>query len=983
MTQICYRKTALAAAIAAVMLAATGVSTYARAEPADSTLPVTEVAVPQSTTNTTSNNSKKKPATLQTVEVTGTHIRQVDLATQEPITTITHEQIVRAGLITVGQVLNRMTTTGVSGLNAESVQSPDSINQGGSFVNLRYLGSSRVLVLVNGKRWVTNPDGSTDLSSIPTAAISRIEVLKDGASAIYGSDAISGVINIITRKRFNGAQLNVGYGQTDIGDSQQPHASLMLGTTSDKSSLLMDVSFASVGAMWDRSRAITASGEGGPYHPTSAYYQSSPRGMFTDSNGTFMLNKLGDDTSDIANYTKVNPFDLPVSDTYDQFNQGQFRIPSKQTSLYVSGSHDVTNNITLTANGMYTERRNVSEIGPFPLSAGIFQGLGGEISANSIYNPTDQNVTFRVIYPNLPRITTHLVRSMHFDTGLNGVFNFANMGQWNWDAYINFNKQSGVNTLHNQINLQFLQNGIGPSFINDEGVPTCGAPGAPVGNPLQNPCIPINVLAGPDGLTSDIEKNLVINPDYTFQFTDKGVAADITGPLFKIPFGGHVAVAAGVAVRKETGFSRMELFKQLALTTSAAGGDTNGEFTVRSEYMELNVPLVENLPGIELLDFDIAARHSNYSNFGSTTNKKIGFQYKPFHDLLFRGTYATAFRAPTIDDFAGGDVNGYSSYTDPCDAKFGVAVYGLQLHDACVAQLVKMGISNPTEFRELSHDGSPITFPGEETGELSTAGPSPDLRPETATTLTYGFVYSPHQVPGLSTSINWWTIRLRNIITGISGDDVLRGCYQGVQLDCASFSRDPISGQVINMFTGLTNEGWEKVQGEDFTISYRLPPSRWGQFMISNDTTYYNHMELEQTAGAPVDQLIGWADQWRIRSNTTLSWSKNRWHAMWRVRYFSSLKEPCAFATTGPECNEPNHVDPFNGALPTNRIGDTAYNDASVTWTGGAVGNVTLGVDNIFDREPPIAYGQAAGDAPIIPNYDLGRFWFMNYQVKF
>lgn len=926
--------------------------------------------------------SAKKPITLQSVQVTGSHIRQVDLATQEPISTITHEDIVKTGLVTLGQVLNQMTTVGVSGMGTQSVQSPDSINQGGAFVNFRYLGSQRVLVLVNGKRWVTNPDGSVDLTSIPTSAVERIEILKDGASAVYGSDAISGVINIITRTNFEGMQLNVGYGVTDKGDWEQPKIDLMLGTANDKSSILMDLSYSKVGAMWQRSRDLTKYGPGGPYHPTSAFYQVSPRGMFTDSTGSYMLNNLGDDTMNLANYTKVDPQHLPVEDTFNQYQVAQFRIPVDQTSLYANGHYDFNDKIRFTMSGMYTERRTSSIIGPYPLSKGIFQGLGGLISKDSIYNPTDEDISFNVIYPDLNRWTVHLVRSMHVDTGLEGDFTVGDSRNWHWDAFINFNKQSGTNTLHNNINLAYVQRAIGPSFINADGVPTCGTPDDPIDNYLQEPCTPLNVLAGPDGLTPEIMSHMVVNPNYTFQFADKGGGADITGGLFDIPFGGEVAFAAGVSVRKETGFSRAEIFKQLGLTTTATAATTDGGFSERDAYLEFDIPLLKDLPWAKLLDIDIATRYSHYSNFGSTTNSKIGFQYKPIDDLLIRGTYAEAFRAPTINDVAGGAVNGYSGYTDPCDAQFGVAVYGEAVHAACLNDLRSIGYPDPENFRELSHVGSPITRPNQEGGELFTSGPQPDLGPETAKTLTAGFVYNPHQIDGLSLEVNWWRIDLRNVISSVGANDVLQNCYLGVQSSCAAFHRDPVSGQVKDLYYGLANIGYEKLEGEDVGFRYRLPMLPIGQLAVGSDISYYAKFESQAKAGAPVQQQIGWGSIWRIRGDAFVRWSMGDWSATWRTRYFSSLRELCAYGTVS-ECNMPDHIDPYRGASPANRIGAIAFNDVSVSWKGGNWGNVTAGINNVLDRQPPITYSVPSGDAPIQPAYDLGRYFFVHYQKTF
>ena len=232
-------------------------------------------------------------APLQRVEVTGSRIRQVDLETAQPVQVMTQEQIQKSGLITVGDILNQLSSAGTPDFSRGGALTSNREN-GGQYISLRNLGSNRLLVLVDGKRWTQTVDGYTDMSTIPSAMIDRIEVLKDGASSIYGSDAISGVVNIILKKRLEGGQLSLYTGQNDKADGRGKDFSISYGANSEKTSLMFGFSHTEQGAVFARDRAITGTPKG-PNHPTAGL-GVGPWGEVLDTNQSdfdLVLNHTG------------------------------------------------------------------------------------------------------------------------------------------------------------------------------------------------------------------------------------------------------------------------------------------------------------------------------------------------------------------------------------------------------------------------------------------------------------------------------------------------------------------------------------------------------------------------------------------------------------------------------------------------------------------------------------------------------------------
>lgn len=926
------------------------------------------------------------PATknLQAVTVTGSRIRSVDLQTAQPLVTITQADIQKTGLVNVGDILQNLTIAGQPTFSKSSVLASNT-EQGGQYVNLYNLGENRTLVLVNGKRWMTSLAGLTDLSTIPAALIDHIDILKDGASSLYGSDAVAGVVNIILRDHYEGAEFNGSVGQQQGGDGRQQAYSVTFGTTTNKSSLVFAATYNKTDPVWANSRNYTRYTYG-PYFGLDGLSGTGPWGRVTGPDGTrYVINHTGNwngqgvgaDSRDLGNYHE-GP-DYP-NDYYNPTLQMMEQIPTELKSVFTQGSYNITDSIRFKATGMYAERDSSMQVAGYPFNTAILTpGINPAVvlSGDSYYNPfpgQDVDVARRVT--ELPRVTSEEAKSFHFDAGLDGEFQ---VGQypWNWDVGFDYNKYDVDSTGTGNLNLLNMQKALGPSFLNAGGVVQCGTAASPIS---LNQCVPFNILGGPSASTPDALKYINALEQSRMQDTSKDFTANITGGLFEMPLeAGTFSFAAGIEHRSIDGFNHPDPLASQGYTTDLVSGPTSGGYTTNEAYVELSIPVLKDLPGAKALSFDVASRYSHYSNFGGTTNNKYSFQYSPIEDLKFRGTFAKGFRAPTISDLYGGGSQSFDYYTDPCDAKYGSTGNATVARNCAAAGL-------PAGFRQTDTAGQPVKgVPNQSTTPFWVNTGNPDLQPEKSITRTVGVVYSPHYVEGLDVMLDFYKIRINSTITGIDANYTLQQCYQySVQAFCDQFSRDA-NGQVVGLREGTTNLGWLQTSGYSLSVNYRLPAFSFGQLTLSFDTNYLDEYTTQSKPGA---QKINTAGQWGMphwRANAGLDWQLGDWGATWDVRYYGAFLDECFNTDPAQHCNMPNY-NSVNWAYGpgADRIGAVVMNDVQGRYKLPWNASVAVGVRDVFDKHPPITFTVTNNSSTYIdPALDLGRYVYLQYNQKF
>jgi len=934
--------------------------------------------------------------TPQRVEVTGSRIRQVDLETAQPIQVMTQEQIQKTGLITVGDIINNLSAAGTPAFSKGSTLTSNR-EQGGQYINMRNLGSNRLLVLVNGKRWTQTVAGYTDMSTIPASMIERIEVLKDGASSIYGSDAIAGVVNIILKRTMEGGQLSIYRGENEKGDGKNKDYSLSYGAGDERANMMVGLSHTEQGAVWAKDRAVTATSYG-PNHLNAGYgagpwgriRQVSSSGAATGFNQ--YLNHTGGPEGDGTGASSRDPGNYHAyanadADTFNSTSQMMYTSPTKLTTLFTKGSIALPYDMRLTTTAMYAERTSSRQVAGYPLNSLTQSKFPVYVDKDSYYNPygnqvagagKGQDLFFYRRTIEVPRVTENENRTLHIDAVLEGDFTVMNKA-WNWNVGYNHSAISGSVLSTGNLNLLNLKKALGPSFRNAAGVVQCGTAASPI---ALAECVPFDILGGPTASSAAALNYVMSTGQATYGSTVNSATADITGELFSLP-AGALAVAGGLEHREVRGYDRPGQFEQSGYSTDLAGNATYGRYTVREAYLEANIPLLKDVPFAQHLSVDIASRYSDYSNFGNTTNSKVSLMWKPVKDLLARGTWAEGFRAPTLSDTFGGGSQSYDSYLDACDSLYGAAANNAAVKTRCTAAGV------PTTFRQVNQAGAAVPAGGAQTPTpFNTGAGNANVQPETATTKTFGLVYSPSFINGLTMSVDYFDISVQNRIVGVSAAYVINQCYvSGVQTFCDAIKRDATTGQIVNLSRGNANLGELGTKGFDLTFAYRFPRTPYGQFGVRSESTYVDTYEIKSTATSDFVNYAGEFGINRVKSNLTLDWNLGNWSATLTSRYYSGVKVHCWSAANNQECSNP--TDPASWGTGYSKLGSMTYSDLSVGYTLPWKGKLLVGANNVFNRKPIVvydaasAYGGTSSSSAVDPERPIDRFFYVRYNQSF
>ena len=963
----------------------------------------------------------QEATTLDRVEVTGSRIKRTEIETSQPIFSLSREEIQAQGLTSVGDVIQNLTANG-STLNS-------TFNNGGNGetrVSLRNLGSARTLVLVNGRRWVggTGLGGAVDLNTIPTAAVERIEVLKAGASSIYGSDAIAGVVNVILRTDYQGAEANAFIGMYDKGDGFKQSYDLTIGTTDERFSAMFGVGYVKEDPVHAGDREISAV----PTFGTGLAFGSSttPNGRFgfgatacqaqNPTTGALRFDADGEPIMVAAGNQRPNtftpfcvagtvtrsdassPFRLRGSaDTYNYAPDNYLITPQERKSMFGRATLNLTDDVSAFIQGTYNNRRSEQLLAAMPVVLGFGPGAGTQsqgvfISQNSFYNPFGEDVTRvqRRANETGGRSFSQNVDTFGFSGGLEGSFQ-----RWDryftWDAGMVYARNDQNDTTNGLFNVPALKSALGPSFQDGVGGQiVCGTPDNPA-TPLVNErnviggCVPLNLLGGAGTITPEMLAYTTFVAHDEFGYKLKQYFANITGEIYEMQ-GGQVAFAAGLERRTESGFDQPDALINSGNTTGNARTATNGSYSVQEAYLELAIPLLKDLPFANLLEFSLASRYSDYSNFGDTVNSSFGFKWRPIEDVLVRGNWAEGFRAPSISELFQGVSDSFPQLADPCSNTFGGGYGNLTAEQRarCTAQGVPAG--------GYDQGNSQIRI---------SVGGNPNLKPETSTTKTLGLVWSPGFIEGFDVSLDWWEIALENTITTFGGRFIIDQCIEnGIQAFCNQYTRSP-GGEINTLLSSGINIGAQNVEGYDLTMNYRLPETSWGKFSFTWDSTYLALNESDQDGDGDIDTDDGGSvvgeyqdrnNNWRIRSNLMTRWEKGDVGATLFTRYYSRQEETCPFYYNdygfGELCTDATLAPGEFGGVDvvqtgsTNKIGGVTYHDVSVYWKAPWNAKVTLGVNNVFDKQPPRMYNAFANTFD--PQYEIpGQFVYLQYNQKF
>ncbi|HJR13803.1 MAG TPA: TonB-dependent receptor [Rhodanobacteraceae bacterium] len=926
--------------------------------------------------------------TLGTIYVTGTHIRSVDIETANPVKVLDHDAILRSGLTGVADVVQSLIVAGGQSLNRNINNPPvdPSTNfdgkRGESRVNLRSLGADRTLILVNGRRWASAVDGAVDLSAIPLALVDRVEVLKDGASAIYGSDAIGGVINIITRRDYSGAELDLYAGETDHGDGRSRHADFSFGRSGNKWNASFGVEWGDDDPIFAETREISSVPSPGlPFDATASSSSQYGRFFVQGFRGSMVLiaGRPGTSPDDFRRFNRA------VDNNYNYIPYNYLQTPQQRRAAFGQFRREFSPTFAFSADVLFHQRRSAQQLAPpvvgFSAAAGTADAFS--VSPQNIYNPFGVPVDVTTRWPDSePRRFEQSVDTTRFHFGLDGLFQ-AFGRDWNWNADATRTRVVQSESAGPYADDAKLALAVGPSFHDANGVAHCGTPDSVIEG-----CVPLDLFTGPGRYTQAMTDyvNAEIHNDQRAR--SDSLDFNVTSTLADLP-AGALGFAAGVERRLERGSDIPDplIASGRANGTGNTNAPTHGAYSVNEAYLEFDIPLLADMPLARKLDVNLATRYSDYSLFGSTDNSRVGLRWKPVDELLFRATWSQGFRAPSIFEAFGGETRGPGGVIDLCETQEGYTP-SPQIAANCLAQ------------------GVPGDVP-ESDATYVIMGSNPDLRPETSRSLTAGLVFSPAGLPGFDASLDWYRIEIRDAIADYGPQRYVGACYRNNDPEaCTHITRLPDGeiSQIVaieeNLPGGLETEGW------DFGLHWKRKTSM-GDLDFSWDNAYVDYWGAigRPPRGTPLPDgslaagnIAGKNDDafggliWRLRSVATLAWQRKSFGASISARYFSPIVEDCSVVIHTADivqdpslyslCSDPDHLD-AGSAAPRNRVGAVTYVDLETSWDAPWKARIAFGIRNAFDRNPPLARSYSSLNS-FFPDYDIpGRFYYASYRQKF
>ena len=902
----------------------------------------------------------------QDIVVTGSRVRRNPLDQDAPRIFVDQQDIQKTGLNSVTDVLQRLPSA-AGGLNTKFNNSgnfgnpPDGggVGAGAAEIDLRYLGSKRTLVLVDGLRYVnaasaSGVPGSVDLNSIPESMIERVEVLQDGASAIYGSDAIAGVVNIITKKGQKGLIASAQLGDyLDHDDGFTQNYQISWGNSATGPTRIV------VGANYVKQDPISSADRHISLFPTpgatsclaGGCSSGTPLGRFiVGANDLTLKGPVIGRAPTLADYRDF------AHDGSDSFNFAPYNFistPLERFGVFGELHQELNPTMNFTAKVMWNRRNSKNQAAPLPLFVGPAAGNGNLLDRISIdgtnpYNPfgdlnsglnldgtpNGDTPTYdfigRRVVEGGPRRYFQKVDTAYGTATLDGHFNiFAH--DWYWDVNGLYGRNKAKQHVFGNINAANLALALGP-------VADC-----------TGACVPFNIFGGEGSITQDMLDYVGFTQRDSSEQKLWGVTANATGGLFELP-GGTVGLAVGLEHRNYSGRFDPDPVVAAGLGSDIPALPTRGQYNVDEAYAELNAPILAHVPWAELLEVDGAVRWSDYSSSGSTTTFKGQANWKPIPDLRFRAGWSEGFRAPTIGELFGTPSRFDQELADPCDVDQSPS--GQTLTNCQAAGV-------PAGFQQLNPQISVLT------------GGNDQLKPETSKGWNFGAVFAPVGIPGLSVEANYYKIKIKGAIQAIDAGTTLEQCYVNSDpIACASITR-AASGQITQIRGLLQNIAGINTDGLDLNLSYRTRPASWGTMAFTlNNTFLFNYHDISPTAtGNRVDEREGTErgspDQAfpKHKAIGIIDWNGDRFGATLTGRYIKSVIE---------SSND-------------NKLDTRLYVDAQVrftpSWLSDGLG-FALGVNNLFDKDPPgcISCGLNNFDPT---TYDVpGRYYYARATIK-
>jgi iron complex outermembrane recepter protein len=867
-------------------------------------------------------DAEETAQSLERIEVTGSRIKRADVEGALPVTVIDREQLDLSGDNSVADFLRNTTFNSFGSFRPRSGSSAQSVAQ----VSLRGLGSGRTLILIDGRRLPAAPSTGQgqDLNSLPLAAVERIEILSDGASAIYGSDAIGGVVNVITRKDFNGVELTVGAGDPKQPGGETEEGSAIFGISGDRGSILAGVSYNNRGIIFQADRPYSA---GGASSYSNELYAANPApgtlfGFTPGSrvNGSATQN-LGPSRIPAATACNGPGFNATATRClYDFTFVAADEAEQRNESLFTRATYQINDDWSTYMNASVQRVKSFGRYAPVPSSP----WLGGAQPFIPVGSPNHPAVRFPTAgyNPNVPYFLRHRFAALgNRDNFIdNNTYNFllGAEGQLG-DFFLDFGVRSSESKYY-EFGRNYVVGGLAQSFIANGTYD--------VYNPFNN--------------SRDVLDSMIatINRDSYFKIEE--LYATASTDLWEMT-GGVAGLAFGVEFRSEDYADIFDTLQSSGQIVGSAGNSAAGGRSVKAAFGELLLPVLSNL------EVSLAARYDEYSDYGNDTSPKISVRWQPLDTLTLRASVGRGFRAPTLDILTAQPGYSADTVTDPqtCVA-FGLA-------PACSVQVNGYSIANPNLSSEQS--------------EQFSIGGAWDI------------------TDWLNLTVDYYDIEIKDQISQITANTVvscLRGdipCPPGVSVlpgnvnppvpgNGLGVARDPTTGAILYLQRGFANRGTLQTDGVDANLRTNFEFGEWGTLQNHLSISYVNDYHFDND---PNQIDLPSFPEFRAQLNN--QWTYGDFSFAWIISHIDSTQ------STQGQCLAAESCDDYGYAQ---RLPSWTTNDLQASWNTPWNGKVTVGVNNVADKFPPLDPFQPTGRAFDFNLYDgYGRVPYVRYQQNF
>jgi iron complex outermembrane recepter protein len=957
------------------------------------------------------------PAFAQTgdrVEVTGSRILSLNAESPSPVQVLTAEDIAKSGVTNIQELLLKNPTLGTPAISRTNSNFSTS-SAGIAVVDLRNLGVDRTLVLVNGRRYVSGLPGQSavDLNTIPTDFIERVEILTGGASALYGSDAVAGVVNIILKRSTEGLLLDASVGQSEKNDDKKQKFSLTFGTASadNKATLMAHFGYSKQGAVYSNRRAGNEldSASTGAFVTgelsdvlslTTPFFSSfAPQGrFFYDTNGAAAggaANRTFDRSGNLIAFSSNGPAGDGVGAT--GFNRQEFRTIALPTERFVfasKGEVAISDNLSAFIEGNYAQTQVRTRLEPFPLDSASATGglypasgkgpaefrVGNQILANPLIPPallalmTDTNGDGLRDYSFTRRLSEVGNRGNTADrdtfrivAGVKGSF----FGSWDYEAHLNYGSTKEAQAGGGQVNvLNFRQAMEAVPDVND--VNGNGNRTEAIcldAEARRQGCVPANVFGY--NTLSAAALNWIIAPTLlTSLTTQKIAAASVRGEPFDLP-AGPLGVALGAEFREEYSRSEFDPLAQAGLNAGNAIPRTEGKFNVKEFFGEVRAPLLKDTFLAKALTLSGAVRSGNYSTVGNTLSWTTALEWAPISDVKLRATQALATRAPNISELYSPPSQTFpAGLNDPCSGVTATSTGPTAVVCRAAPGVAANIAANNGVFTRTQADQQGIS--GFNRG-------NPNLFQEKGNSTTIGLVFTPAVLKNFTLTADYFKIKITDAIVSTPRQFILDQCYTGNASFCSFVTRRPqavgsnSAGSISLIDSAVTNSGDYFTEGVDLTVAYsdKIGPGR-----LSTKLSWTNVSKgyLTPLPGSDRDPFAGEVGFAKDKASLQLAYNVGAFGISTMTTYIAKSNLDDQFLAG---------FDAAPGAL---SVPQKFYTDLNLSYTYGKT-RFYVGVDNAFGTKAPLipsgVPGNITGTTTAADVYDaIGRRFYVGLRMQ-